>query len=318
MPRCATGARTAAGTTPCPRIAGRALALVLGLCTVSPVLADWRTSVVRLDVVRADGSASRGSAVRIDSARLLTSCHVVREAKTIEASQGAQRSRDVRLAAGDAYRDLCLLDAPQPMGDVALPAPADAMKTGMPVIAAGYGGGEFSASAGIVKGLHPCPCDGGKVIQTTAGFEVGASGGGLFDTTGRLIGILTFKSMHGGDYHFAVPIAWYRLAERQSLGTPGPRQAFWQNHNGSLFLMACALGAEQDWRGLRDLARDWIEAEPRNPEPWAALGRAERGLGRRHQALNAFRKALEIDSAHQEVRWEVEKLEFELGLDSLS
>ena len=57
-----------------------------------------------------------------------------------------------------------------------------------------------------------------------------------------------------------------------------------------------------------------IEAEPRNAEPWAALARAEAGLGKRHQALHAYRKALEIDSAHQEVRWELEKLEFELGL----
>lgn len=315
MPRGATGAGTASHATPGPRSAGRAFALVLGLCAVLPVHADWRSSVVRLDVVRTDGSASRGSAVRIGATRLLTSCHVIREAKTIEMSQGAQRSRDVRVAAGDAYRDLCLLDAPQPLGDIALPAPADAMKAGMPVIAAGYGGGEFSASAGFVKGLHPCPCDGGDVIQTTAGFEVGASGGGLFDTAGRLIGILTFKSLHGGDYHFAVPVAWYRLAERQPLDALGPRQAFWQNPNGSLFLMACALGAEQDWQGLHDLAQDWIEAEPRNPEPWAALGRAERGLGRRHQALHAFRKALEIDSAHQEVRWELQKLEFELGLE---
>lgn len=299
---------------PASWITRRAAAWLLGLCAGLPVQAGWQDSVVKLDVVRHDGSHTRGSAVRIDARRLLTNCHVVQAARVITASQGAQRSSEVQLSAGDAYRDLCLLDAPDLMGSIAEPAPDDAMQTGMPVLAAGYSGGTFAITQGMVKGLHVCPCDDGKIIQTTAAFDMGASGGGLFDAHGRLIGILTFKNIRGGDYHFAVPIAWYRLAEKQPLDNLNGRPAFWNTQTQQRFLAACALGADKNWLALQALARDWIEAEPRNAEPWAALARAEAGLGKRHQALHAYRKALEIDSAHQEVRWELEKLEFELGL----
>lgn len=189
-------------------------------------------------------------AVRLDAHRLLTNCDVVQSARTITASQGTQRRSTVKLSAGDAYRDLCLLDAADLMGSIAEPAPPNAMQTGMPVIAAGYSGG-------MVKGLHVCPSDDGKIIQTTAAFDMGAGGG-------RLIGFLTFKNIQGGDYHFAVPIAWYRLAATQPLEDIDGRSAFWRHQSEQRFLAACALGADKNWLALQALARDWIEAEPRN------------------------------------------------------
>lgn len=54
----------------------------------------------------------------------------------------------------------------------------------------------------LIVGLHHCECDGGRVVQTSADFDRGASGGGLFDRQGRLVGILTFKASSGGNFHF--------------------------------------------------------------------------------------------------------------------
>jgi len=46
----------------------------------------------------------------------------------------------------------------------------------------------LAVSEGRIIGLQTCECDGGKVIQASAPFDRGASGGDLFDQQGRLVG----------------------------------------------------------------------------------------------------------------------------------
>ena len=55
------------------------------------------------------------------------------------------------------------------------------------------------------------------MIKTTAGFSSGGSGGGLFDSRGRLIGITTFFSAgHSGSY-YALPSDWlHNLRKRNA------------------------------------------------------------------------------------------------------
>lgn len=64
-------------------------------------------------------------------------------------------------------------------------------------------------SRGRIIGLH-YECDGERVIQTSAAFDRGTSGSGLFDRQGRLVGLLTFKAKAGGNFHFALPVGWLR------------------------------------------------------------------------------------------------------------
>jgi len=59
---------------------------------------------------------------------------------------------------------------------------------------------------GTVEGLYPF--DGGNVIRTSATFDAGASGGGLFDEEGALVGLLAFKARSGARLHFALPADW--------------------------------------------------------------------------------------------------------------
>lgn len=274
----------------------------------------WENWIVRIDVLRSDGRKELGSGVLIAPERLLTNCHVVRNASRITASQG-NGSWPASVSMGDSYLDLCLLDLPGHPGKPPPLAEPDDAKVGQGVYAVGYSGGKFSVSTGHIKGLYTCPCGGGKVIQTSARFNPGASGGGLFDADGRLIGILTFKSHSGGIFHFAIPVGWMeQLSTLPQSGTPG-QWPFWENpsRNSGYFLTACDLNAKKKWRDLSRLTQEWVREEPSNPESWMASGRANLGLKRLHEAAGDFQKALALDPTHGEALSELQQLEVELG-----
>lgn len=269
--------------------------------------------VLKVQVVRSDGMRELGSAVVIGPGRLVTNCHVVRNAVRIEVARGDTRW-NARMDSGDEYRDLCFLKVPDyPGAPPRMAEPGDA-KVSLPVVAVGYSGGRFTVSEGYIKGLFTCACDGGRVIQTSARFDPGASGGGLFDTEGRLLGILTFKSEAGGDFHFAVPVGWMKALGHTPRALSG-KGTFWEDatRDSGYFMVACDLGARQDWDGLYRLARDWVRQEPDNPQAWMAWGRSNLHLGKPEEAARGFQKVLDLDSTHSEAWWELQKLEIDLG-----
>lgn len=291
--------------------------LIAGLVQPEPVLAsvvDWRQQVLRLVVTRADGVVELGSAVPIAGERMATNCHVLRDAARIEVEMegGVRHARaDLR----DAYRDLCFINVPGFRGAAMPMIDVGQTRVGLDVLAVGFPGGEFAVSPGKIIGLHACECDGGKVIQTSAPFDRGASGGGLFDRDGRLVGILTFKAKTGGNFHFALPVGWLRHMAEMQLDSITTGHTFWESpgKESGYFLAACDLGAKQNWRPLASLSAEWSDQEPNNPEAWMALGRAHQGLGRSDAAVNAFQRVLMLDSTHAEAKWALQQLEFELG-----
>jgi hypothetical protein len=276
---------------------------------------DWGGLVLKLTVTRADGMTELGSAVPLGGERLVTNCHVLRDAVRIEA-HGPGRVFEARSDRHDAYRDMCLLSAPGLQAASPPMVEVGDTRVGLAVAAVGYPGGEFRVSRGGIVGLHACECDGGKVIQTSAPFDRGASGGGLFDQRGRLVGILSFKARIGGNFHFALPVGWLRHVAGQQAGG-GAGMTFWEQpgRESGYFLTACDLGAKRSWRPLSRLAGDWTTQEPANPEAWMALGRARQGLGQAEDAAVAYHKVLLLDSTHAEAKWALRELEFELGRD---
>lgn len=140
--------------------------------------------------------------------------------------------------------------------------------------------------------------DGARVIQTSAAFEPGASGGGLFDTSGRLIGILTFRSVAGGDFHYAVPTEW--LAHAAAPHSPEATQAFWERtgKRQPYFMQAAALEVDGNWRALLEMGRKWIAQEATNPHSWIAIGLAYLHLNQRRDAIDAFQHASWLDPAY--------------------
>jgi len=197
---------------------------------------DFADSVVKIRAIAADGSQSFGSGVVIATNLLATACHVTREARSVEVAHGAERWV-ATVESGSATHDLCLIS----VGNLDLPAVAirrsESLQLGERVIAAGFpGGGDLAVRDGVVEGLYPY--DDGNVIRTSATFDTGSSGGGLFDEEGALIGVLAFKARSGANLHFALPADW-ALPGSMVSSLLGPvavsmqRSAFWEQPRAS-------------------------------------------------------------------------------------
>ena len=276
------------------------LVFLLLLCPTVGVQAqnpavDPAASVYKLRVKR-DGHIADGSAVLVAPARLLTACHVTRHAQSIRAGREEIEWHAYPVTT-DIKHDLCVLAVSElsTATPAAIGAPEE-LRLGAPVIAVGYPhGGRREEGYGEIKGLHAF--DGGIIVQVSAAFDHGQSGGGLFDASGRLIGIIGFKTRAGGDFKFALPLSWAGdaipgQAARIIEGSPSG-QAFWQRPTlqRPLFLRAASLEANRDWETLRGVAQEWVAADERNPAAWLCLGRALVKLRHEQAAARAFAHA---------------------------
>ena len=238
---------------------------------------DPAAAVYKIRVI-GGGHVADGSAVLIAPGRLLTACHVTRRAESISVGREDLMWRAYPVMT-DIEHDLCVLSVPEL--SAATPAaigPTEKLRLSDPVIAAGYPrGGKLDVSHGEIKGLHAH--DGASVLQVSASFDHGQSGGGLFDAAGRLIGIIGFKAVAGGNYHYALPLAWAgdAIPGQTSATTDGRihEQAFWQRPGAGmpLFLRAASLEANRDWKALHGVAQQWVTADENNPASWLCLGR---------------------------------------------
>jgi serine protease Do len=285
--------------SPAVSLVTRLILLVsLMLCATAShaVEEESRLSVIKVVALR-QSSIVYGSGIVVAPGKLITNCHVVGNASEIKLiSQG--RISYGRLIVHDAERDLCVVAAP----DLDIPTvrfgSTQELVLGQPVFAAGYPGGEqFNFSAGRVKGLHEA--SGSRVIQTSAHFEPGSSGGGLFDAQDRLLGILTFKAASGGDFHFVLPIEWVlKLIDADAAATSSiaSGHAFWNKalREQPFFLQAAALEEKKDWHGLLKLAKiSAVKDVQCGSEPWIAMSKAYAGLGRPEHAPNSLCNAPE-------------------------
>lgn len=246
------------------------------------------TTVAKVRAYQSHGKINSGSAVLLDGERLATNCHVTAEAQEIELVQAGRVLR-AELAAQDLARDLCLLRVRGVTGVPAVMAkPAAA---GQHIYAAGFFRRDrFAVTAGQIVALHDY--DGAKVIQVSAGFDFGASGGGLFDERGQLIGILTFKARAGGPYHFAIPAQWIvELLQAGATRDAQPVRAFWQQppEKQPFFLRAATLEVNREWHALAALSEQWVQKNPSDAGAWTTRQIALRHLAREGDAEEGAR-----------------------------
>lgn len=153
-----------------------------------------------------------GSGVLIDATGVVvTNLHVIRGAvkATVRLASG-EAYDDVGVVNVDARKDLALLK----IGGFKLPAAvlgdSDDVEIGHRVYAIGAPKGlELTISEGIVSGRRDSG-EGHQLLQTSAALSSGSSGGGLFDESGRLVGITTSKIVDGENLNFAVPVNYVR------------------------------------------------------------------------------------------------------------
>ena len=162
----------------------------------------------------------------------------------------------------------------------------------------GYpGGADAFFTEGRVSGLHPY--EDSQVIKTTAGFSSGGSGGGLFDSEGKLIGITTFFSAgHSGSY-YALPSDWLHNLRKRNIEEVSPINGLtlWEKDllEQPTFLQFSRYMEDEDTEAALRLTEKWIENEPKNFDSWLSYGKVLYRLGQHEQAKMAIEKALNFN-----------------------
>jgi S1-C subfamily serine protease len=188
------------------------------------VFTEIAPSVGRVNVFDTSGSLiGTGSSVAIDDGVMLTSCHVATLGAKLAVKVGdAILPATVQLA--DEAFDLCRLSVPGLRAPPVTIGSVATLRTGQRVYAIGAPAGlELTISEGIVSALRRV--DEGTVIQTTAPISPGSSGGGLFDLSGQLVGIMTFQHRYGQNLNFALPADWIGKMRARRASESGWRTA---------------------------------------------------------------------------------------------
>lgn len=280
-------------------VLGLAISLNVNAEVDRATLAKVSASLVKIQVDLVNGGIGIGTGVVVARSKVITNCHVIKEAERIQLVQeGIQWN--VIATSNDMHHDLCLLTAP----GLNLPAiklgSTEQLSVGDEVAAAGFAFGSRAHYAqGNVNGLHTY--DSSRVVRTTAQFYPGDSGGALIDKNGQLVGILSFFSEAGTGSYFAVPVDWFaaRIANRLAYKPIAPiaELPFWYRPSLAelpYFLQAANLESRSQWTSLMDLAEAWIRREPNNPEAWLARGNALQALGDAANAAQAHDHAATI------------------------
>src|SRR5260221_8074348 len=171
---------------------------------------------------------SYGSAVVIGPGRLITNCHVLAKAKSLQLRRD-NVSYEAKLEHADAERNLCMLSVTNFTAPAVSVVSAAQLKVGQRVYAVGNPEKlALTLSEGLISGLRS---EDPKLppLQTSAPISPGSSGGGLFDEQGRLVGITTLTVVGrvriAQNLNFAVPAEWIaEVPERAKLQLARLRQ----------------------------------------------------------------------------------------------
>ena len=227
-----------------------------------------RDSVVTLTVYdeRKDVDGM-GSGVVVAAERVVTNCHVVQEAVAIRVRAG-DKEWDASIGLMDTPHDLCQLEVP---GLKAAPVKIRShrdVKIGEAIYAVGNPlGFGLAVSAGLVSSIGPHK--GELRLFSSAPISPGSSGGGLFDSRGRLVGITTGLYPGAQNLNLAVPADW--ITELAARGVPKlavPASAPDPDWIGQAESLRIAGG----WVQLIAWARRWLEAYPTSAEAGSYLG----------------------------------------------
>ena len=261
-------------------------------------LARLSSSLVKVQVSTSQGGIGIGTGVVVAPGKVITNCHVTKDADRIQLVQDGIQW-DVTAMAPDMHHDLCLLTVSR----LNLPAikigSASKLHVGDEVAAAGFAfGGKPHFSQGKVHGLYTF--DNSRVVRTSAQFAPGDSGGALIDRDGNLVGINSFFA-GGASSFFAVPVDWFvdRIANMHAYKPVAPLAdtPFWYRPTLAelpMFLQAANFEARGQWTELLALADTWLRNEPHHPEAWIARGDALKQLGNDNDASQAHAHATTI------------------------
>ena len=174
---------------------------------ISELVERIRPSLVKVLQGGRQGLDGLGSGFIIrEDGLIATNKHVIGEARRIQIETSDGVKHDVtEVFASDVHSDLAIVKIaqkglkPLPLGD------SDEVKQGQRIVAMGNPQGlDFSFVEGVVSAVREI--EENEMIQVAMPIERGNSGGPLMDTHGRVLGLLTLKSMKTDNLGFAMPV----------------------------------------------------------------------------------------------------------------
>lgn len=271
--------------------------LLASLITAQPCLAAERTpqqlfrqasaQLVAVELTdEKEAVLSTHSAVAIGGNRFATTCEVLSGVAGIFLVESSGRHA-ASLVQRDPRRNLCVLASPGLDRDSAIvrdspPQPGERIYALSNALGLGLG-----ISEGVVSGMRSFA--GETYIQFTAPIAPGSEGGGLFDSSGQLIGLIDYQRRDGQNINFAAPAGWIaKIGTRQT--TDDKRAALRDKAN--------TLSRQQQWPALLEHAAGWTAAYPDDAEAWLWQAAMAESLGDMAKAEHGYRKVrrLEADS----------------------
>jgi tetratricopeptide (TPR) repeat protein len=190
------------------------------------------------------------------------------------------------------------------------------MKKGDEILAIGHSSASPVpiTAIGAIKSIYPF--ENGNVIRSTARFAMGASGSGLFNSEGHLIGINTFKTPGQHAYFYALPIEWLASVKARPVETfPIDGKTFWEEDDAHkpLFMQIAEPELQEDWSKLTSVAQSWITSEPNSSEAWYELGFAQEHLKQKAEAEKSYRHAIMLNGQNIDALFRIGVIASEKG-----
>jgi serine protease Do len=254
--------------------------------------------VVKIHVSLSNGGDGSGSGVVIAKDRVVTNCHVIANATSISVIANGEVYQ-VSGIVPDWRHDLCLVEVAQISAPIATIGSSKHLQYEQAVFAIGYP--NFSpapsSTSGRVKGLFPM--DDSVIIRASSTFRLGASGGGVFDDAGNLVGIITLKSPGRHAYYYNMPVEWVQaLINKPVLAVNTQAEpAFWAvpASQWPFFMQVVHPYLNENWTALLSIATKWTIAEPNNNEALFYLAAAEYAI---HDTVSAEAHLRQVTAAN--------------------
>ena len=267
------------------------------------VVQQLNAQVLRVQVTLPNGGYGLGSAVVISKDEVVTNCHVVADASNIVVvNNGAPHVATA--IKPDWHHDLCLLKVENLDAPIAKIGSSNNLKYEESVFTIGYP--HFLAvptsTFGVVKGLYPM--DGSVIIRATSAFGLGASGGGVFNDEGYLVGIITLKSPGVNAYYYNMPVEWVKaLMNKPALviGTKSEKP-FWAlaANQWPYFMQVVHPYLTENWQELSKVATQWTQAEPNTLESWFYLATTEYAAKEYDKAALHMQRVVALNHQHSQ------------------
>ncbi len=248
-----------------------------------------------LDVEGRVNSVGSGVAVKLD--QVATNQHVVAGSATVRVRRGQETWLAV-VTHSRADRDLCRLKVANLSASTVEIRNSSTLEVGERVYAVGAPEGlELTLSEGLISALRAFPT--GRIVQTTAPISRGSSGGGLFDSQGRLVGITTAMLVEGQNLNFAAPAEWVASLEDNPVGTGlATRDAF-----AELDAFIWVLGGDKsfdkgEYGRAIEAYRKALVVQPESAAAWSGLGASYGALQQDDRAEQAYREAIRHEPNH--------------------